>query len=182
MAMSGRAVTGCRAIRNRPAAGQRCGPPSLTAVNAPEVHAAPFHRLSARTFHDIVRLRLDTFVVEQECSYHELDGRDILSTTHHLWIEEEGDVVSYLRLYPGPEGAFWIGRVVTAPGHRNRGLGAVLMNHALAVAGRPVRLSAQARLERWYGAFGFTRCGDDFLEDGIPHTPMVLERSPTARR
>jgi ElaA protein len=151
-------------------------------VSALEVHAAPFDDLNARSFHDIVRLRLDTFVVEQECPYRELDGRDILPTTQHIWIEEEGEVVSYLRLYPGTDGADWIGRVVTAAGHRNRGLGAVLVRHTLSVAGRPVRISAQARLQRWYESFGFQRCGEDFLEDGIPHTPMVLERSPMGRR
>jgi ElaA protein len=144
-------------------------------VETSEVRVARFDELDARTFHDIVRLRLDTFVVEQDCPYHELDGRDLLPTTKHLWVEEDGEVVSYLRLYPGAEDAAWIGRVVTAAEHRGRGLGALLMRRALALVGRPVRLSAQARLESWYGGFGFTRCGDDFLEDGIPHTPMVLE-------
>ena len=43
------------------------------------------------------------------------------------------------------------------------------------MAPRPVRISAQARLEAWYAGLGFVRCGDDFVEDGIPHTPMRLE-------
>ncbi len=140
----------------------------------PEVRTSPFEELSARTFHDIVRLRLDTFVVEQGCAYPELDGRDVLPTTRHLWIEEAGMVVAYLRLYPGADGAAWIGRVVTAPAHRHQGLGALLMRRALAVAPRPVRISAQARLEAWYRRFGFARCGADYIEDGIPHTPMEL--------
>ncbi|HWF58617.1 MAG TPA: GNAT family N-acetyltransferase [Candidatus Dormibacteraeota bacterium] len=131
--------------------------------------------LDARTFHDMVRLRLDTFIVEQHCAYPELDGRDILPTTQHLWVERDGDVASYLRMYPGDEGATWIGRVVTAPTHRGRGLGSVLMRHALGRAPRPVRISAQSRLEPWYAGFGFQRCGPDFLEDGMPHTPMRLE-------
>lgn len=144
-------------------------------MTAPAVQSARFAELSARTFHDIVRLRLATFVVEQRCAYPELDGRDILPTTQHLWVEDGGEVVSYLRFYPGAENATWIGRVVTATAQRNRGLGALLMTHALAAAARPVRISAQARLQSWYEAFGFTRCGDDFLEDGIAHTPMVLK-------
>jgi ElaA protein len=144
-------------------------------ANAPAVHSAHFDELSARTFHDIVRLRLDTFIVEQDCPYHELDGRDILRETVHVWVEAGGEVVSYLRMYPDDVLVTWIGRVVTAPSHRNRGLGAQLMNAALTMASRPVRISAQARLQAWYAAFGFVRCGDDFMEDGIPHTPMRLD-------
>jgi ElaA protein len=140
----------------------------------PVVHAARIDELGVRTFHDIVRLRLDVFVVEQDCPYPELDGRDLLATTRHLWIEEDGEVLSYLRVYPGADGATWIGRVVTAAAHRDRGLGATLMRHALTLAQQPVRISAQARLQGWYARFGFSRCGDDFIEDGIPHTPMVL--------
>jgi ElaA protein len=145
-------------------------------VSTAAVRTARFGELSARTFHDIVQLRLDTFIVEQDCPYRELDGRDILPTTVHVWIEDCGQVISYLRLYPGAEEATWIGRVVTAPGHRGRGVGARLMTEALATAARPVRISAQARLEAWYARFGFVRCGPDFLEDGIPHTPMRLDR------
>jgi ElaA protein len=141
----------------------------------PSVRAAPFDELSARTFHDIVRLRLDTFVVEQGCPYHELDGRDVLPTTEHAWVEVDGEVVSYLRMYPGAEGATWIGRVVTARGHRGRGLGALLMLSALERTGRPVRIAAQAQLGAWYASMGFERCGPDFVEDGIVHTPMQIE-------
>lgn len=144
----------------------------------PAIRAAGVDGLTVRTFHDIVRLRLEVFVVEQGCPYPELDGRDLLATTQHVWIEESGEVVSYLRVYPGADGSTWIGRVVTAAGHRRRGLGAALMDHALALATRPVRISAQAQLEGWYAAFGFRRCGEDFLEDGIPHTPMILGGEP----
>ena len=130
--------------------------------------------MTARTFHDIVRLRLDTFVVEQACAYAELDGRDVLDTTEHLWIEAEGAPVAYLRTYPGPDGATWVGRVVTAPAHRGRGLGARLVRHALVRAPGPVLIAAQAHLADWYQGLGFMRCGPDYLEDGISHTPMRL--------
>jgi ElaA protein len=133
-----------------------------------------FSTLSTRTFHDIVRLRVDTFVVEQRCPYPELDGLDILPSTEHAWIERDGEVLAYLRMYPGDDGATWIGRVVTARAHRGRGLGAELMRWALGRATPPVRISAQAQLGSWYAGLGFERCGPDFIEDGIPHTPMVL--------
>jgi ElaA protein len=147
-------------------------------VNPSPVQVARFEQLSARTFHDIVRLRLDAFVVEQGCPYPELDGRDVLETTQHLWIEEEGTPVAYLRTYPGHDGETWVGRVVTTPRHRSRGLGTLLMHHALAEAARPVRVSAQARLAGWYAALGFERCGPDFDDDGIVHTPMRLDEEP----
>ena len=144
-------------------------------MSPPEVKSARFEELSARTFHDMVRLRVDAFIVEQDCPYHELDGRDVLPDTIHVWAEDGGEMVAYLRMYPGEEGATWIGRVVTAPSHRNRGVGGMLMDAALAMATRPVRISAQARLQEWYARLGFVRCGDDFVEDGIPHTPMRLD-------
>jgi ElaA protein len=144
-------------------------------VGDPSVHMAAFAEFSARTFHDIVRLRLDTFVVEQGCAYHELDGRDVLSTTRHAWIEVDGEVVSYLRVYAGADGTTSIGRVVTSPRHRGRGLATLLLHGALEGATRPVRIDAQAQLAEWYAGLGFLRCGADFVEDGIVHTPMLLD-------
>lgn len=140
----------------------------------PSVNLAPFASLSARTFHDIVRLRVDAFVVEQGCPYHELDGRDVLSTTRHAWIEVDGEVVCYLRVYAGADGTASVGRVVTAPRHRGHGLATLLLRHALAETERPVRVAAQAQLADWYAGLGFARCGPDFVEDGIVHTPMLL--------
>ena len=139
-----------------------------------EVRVARFVELAPRTFHDIVRLRIDVFVVEQGCPYPELDGRDVLDSTRHVWVQAGDAVVAYLRLYPDAAGATWIGRVVTAAEHRGRGLGDLLMRHAISLAEPPVRISAQSRLEQWYAGLGFARCGQDFLEDGIPHTPMLL--------
>ncbi|MDQ6856228.1 MAG: GNAT family N-acetyltransferase [Candidatus Dormibacteraeota bacterium] len=144
-------------------------------MSGPSLHSARFADLDARTFHDILRLRLDTFVVEQGCTYHELDGRDVLTTTEHAWIEVDGEVVCYLRVYPGADGTTSIGRVVTAVAHRGRGLASRLMRQTLAISGRPVRLDAQAQLADWYSALGFHRCGPDFVEDGIVHTPMRLD-------
>lgn len=140
----------------------------------PLIHWARIDDIGVRTFHDIVRLRLSVFVEEQSCTYAELDGRDVLPATWHAWVEESSTVVSYLRLY-AQDGADWIGRVVTASSHRGRGLAGRLITEALARAGRPVRLSAQAHLAPWYATYGFARCGQDFDEDGIAHTPMRLD-------
>lgn len=137
----------------------------------PPVRWARFADLTPYEVYSIIRLRVSVFAVEQWCVYQDLDGKD--QDAWHAWVEEDGEVVSYLRVL-GLPGAEVIGRVVTAPHARGRGLGAMLMREALERCARPVRIEAQSYLLDWYGAFGFVPCGREYLEDGIPHTPMVL--------
>jgi ElaA protein len=137
------------------------------------VRWAAFDELSPWTLYDILRLRIDVFAVEQWCVYQDLDGRDREPATRHGWVEEDGAVVSYLRVLDDP-GNEVIGRVVTAPAARGRGLGRLLMAAALEHCARPVRIEAQSYLLGWYGSFGFEPCGREYVEDGIPHTPMLL--------
>jgi ElaA protein len=137
---------------------------------APSV--APFAALSPHTLYAILRLRAEAFVVEQDCVYLDPDGRDLEPTTRHVWIERDGEVVACARVLAEAEGSS-IGRVVCAPAWRSSGLGAAVMGAALEWAARPVALKAQAHLAEWYGRMGFVVCGDVFLEDGIPHVPMV---------
>jgi ElaA protein len=129
--------------------------------------------LSAPQLYALLRLRSEVFVVEQACAYLDPDGRDLEPTTRHLWVEDDGDVVAALRVLAEPDGGSSLGRVVTAPSHRSRGLGAELVKAALAGAPRPVRINAQSHLVDWYAGLGFAVAGDEFVEDGIPHTPMV---------
>jgi ElaA protein len=120
----------------------------------------------------LLKLRVDVFVVEQECPYPELDGRDVEPDARMLWIEEDGEVLATVRLLCDGDDRR-IGRVATAASARGRGLAAQLMERALAdCPGRLVRLDAQAHLEGWYARFGFAVDGEPFLEDGIPHVPM----------
>jgi len=133
-----------------------------------------FADLTPYELYGILRLRVDVFAVEQHCVYQDLDGRDAEPSTWHGWVEEGGEVVSYLRILNEPPDEV-VGRVVTAPRARGRGLGADLMRAALERTGRPVRIEAQSYLLDWYGAFGFVPRGREYLEDGIPHTPMVVE-------
>lgn len=132
-----------------------------------------FADLTPYEVYGIVRLRVAVFAVEQHCVYQDLDGRDLEPTTWHGWVEEDGEVVSYLRVLNEPPDEV-IGRVVTAPHARGRGLGALLMREALDRTQRPVRIGAQSYLLEWYGGFGFVPCGREYLEDGIPHTPMMV--------
>lgn len=138
-----------------------------------EAHVAPFAELDARTFHDLLRLRVDVFVVEQACPYAELDGRDTEAGTRHLWLTRDGAVVAYLRILAEPDGVARIGRVVVAPAARGAGLAGRLMTEALTLVGdRPCVLEAQSHLVGFYAGHGFAVSGPGYVEDGIPHTPM----------
>jgi len=137
-------------------------------VNEPTVRVASFAELDAPTLYRLLKLRVDVFVVEQKCAYPELDGRDLEPETRHLWIEDgAGAPLAYLRVLREPDGAARIGRVVTAPHARGRGLAAALMAAALREIGdRPSRLDAQTHVAGFYA-------GEEYLDEGIPHVPMA---------
>jgi ElaA protein len=137
-----------------------------------EVRVAAFTELEPVTAYRLWALRGAVFVVEQECVYADLDGRDLEPTARQLWVEEGGVPVATARLLED-DGAARIGRVATAVPYRGRGLAAALVRRALELsAGRPVVLDAQAHLVDWYAALGFAPSGPGFLDDGIPHVPM----------
>lgn len=138
-----------------------------------EVRVATFAELDPRVAYALWALRSAVFVVEQECAYQDLDGRDLEPGTRHVWIEDDGAPIGYLRLLDNRDHQR-IGRVVVAGSHRGRGLADQLMATAVALVGdAPSRLEAQSHLEGWYERFGYSRSGDDYVEDGIPHTPMA---------
>ena len=142
----------------------------------PEIHVARFAELTPDGLYGILRLRSEVFVVEQECAYLDIDGRDREPDALHLWVGGD-EPVAYLRVLNGPPvGTSRIGRVVTAVGARHQGLAAALMHKALAATMGPVVLDAQSYLVAWYEGLGFTVAGDEYLDDGIPHTPMRLDR------
>lgn len=143
-------------------------------TSVPEVRAARLTELDPVTLYALLRLRVDVFVVEQECAYPELDGVDVEPSTEHLWIEVDGAPVATLRTLVDGAGTHHLGRVATRVEHRGRGYAAALVQEALARIGpHPVQIAAQAHLEGWYERFGFHRDGEDYLEDGIPHLPMI---------
>lgn len=142
------------------------------------VHSSRFEDLDVQTFHDLLKLRIDVFVVEQAAPYSELDGRDCDAGTVHWWVERDGRVASALRVLEEADGAVSIGRVVTNSEHRGQGLSAALLQTALDSVEGPALLNAQAHLEDWYSGFGFVRAGPGFIEDGIPHVPMRRPADP----
>jgi ElaA protein len=144
----------------------------------PTLHSSSVVEVDPVVLYEILRLRVDVFVVEQECPYPELDGRDLEPTARLLWFaDDDARVLATLRvLHDGDDRR--IGRVATAAAARGRGLAADLMRAAVAACeGRLIRLDAQAHLSDWYARFGFVVDGDEFLEDGIPHLPMTLVAS-----
>ena len=141
--------------------------------------ATPQTDLTVQTLYAILALRTEVFVVEQKCPYQEVDGQDLTGNTYHLMGWEGDTLAAYLRVLDPVlhDGQVVIGRVVTAPAARGRGLGHELMKQGLTFcethwAGLPIYLSAQAHLQDYYGRYGFEPVTDIYLEDDIPHIGM----------
>ena len=133
---------------------------------------SPLVEVPAAKLYQLMMLRQDVFVVEQEAAYPDLDGRDLESSAILFWVEDNDRIVATLRVLRDPSERR-IGRVATAASARGRGLAAELMQRAVAVCEpAAIVLDAQAQLENWYARFGFVRSGPNFVEDGIPHIPM----------
>lgn len=140
----------------------------------------PFDELTLREWHDITRLRVDVFVVEQECPYPEIDGRDL--TAQHLLGYVGGRFHSYARIFEpeAADAAFHIGRVIVRSSYRGKGLGDDLMRACLDwIRSRQfnarVHVQAQAHLQEWYESLGFTVLSDAPYDwDGIPHVDMEI--------
>lgn len=136
-----------------------------------------FDALSPAELHALLKLRCEIFIVEQDCAYPDIDGKDPLA--RHLLCHDGTDLIGCLRIFaPCIAGeAARIGRVVVAPPARGTGLGRRLMQAALdeieVLHGKvPVALSAQLYLEAFYASLGFERISETYLEDGIPHCDM----------
>ena len=135
--------------------------------------------LGREQLYALLKLRSDVFVVEQKCAYPDRDGQDLEGDTYHMMGWEDDQLMAYLRLLD-PEsqgGDVVIGRVITAPAGRGKGLGHAMMEQALKQAQKhwpqvPIYLSAQAHLQGYYGRYGFEVAGEQYLEDGIPHIGM----------
>ena len=137
-----------------------------------------FADLTNEELYDFLRLRVDVFVVEQNCPYPEIDGKDPHSL--HLMYKENGFIVAYARILP--PGLSYdeasIGRIIVAKTHRASGLGQKLLDQAikasLAEYNQPIKIGAQAYLEKYYNAAGFVTVSEVYLEDDIPHIDMLL--------
>lgn len=138
----------------------------------------PFSELNALQLYQILQLRIDIFMLEQNCLYPECDNKDLKAV--HLFGTHEEQIVAYARLLP--EGVSYpdlsIGRVVVHADYRKYGLGKELMRHAIAywaseAPTQSIRISGQQYLQRFYEDLGFETVSDVYLEDDIPHIEMV---------
>ena len=140
------------------------------------VHRAWAADLDPRTLYELMRLRVDVFVVEQHCAYPELDGRDLEDRARHFWLGGDGKpepVLGTIRLLKESDGGYRIGRLCTARAVRGRGLGKRLMEAALAEIGdRPSVLDSQQELTGFYEGFGYVATGEPYDWDGVVHVPM----------
>ncbi|MFT3903794.1 MAG: GNAT family N-acetyltransferase [Niabella sp.] len=137
-----------------------------------------FDELTTGELYDILQLRAAVFVVEQNCPYQDLDGKD-LKCCHLMGYDEEG-LVAYTRLVP-PGISYEhtsIGRVVVSERARRIGAGKLLMKESIACCERlfgrnPIKISAQLYLKKFYESFGFVAVSDVYLEDDIEHIAMI---------
>lgn len=140
-----------------------------------------FSQLTLNEFHNILQLRINIFVVEQECPYPELDGKDKMAYHFFAFAEDNpSQIIAYTRIFkPGDyykEAA--IGRVVVHPDFRKDGLGYQLMIRTIAEIEKlfhtkNIKIGAQTYLQKFYESLGFKKEGKEYMEDGIPHIYML---------
>lgn len=141
----------------------------------------PFGQLNIYELYQIMKLRQEVFIVEQNCPYLDADGKDLLG--HHLLgFDDQNELHCYTRLLP--EGVSYtgfssIGRVINSEKARGKGFGKQLMQLSIQkikelYPGIPIKIGAQAYLKGFYESLGFVDLGIPYMEDGIPHLIMVL--------
>ena len=138
-----------------------------------------FNDLTVNEFHDILQLRINIFIVEQNCPYPELDDKDQIAF-HLFGINQEKRIIAYTRIFkPGDyykEAAF--GRVVVHHEYRSQKIGFQLVKQTIIETRKlfgniNIKIGAQTYLKNFYQSLGFHQVGEDYVEDGIPHIHMI---------
>lgn len=141
-----------------------------------------FDEMTTQEVYKILQLRTEVFVVEQQCPYLEVDGKDM--ECYHLWGEENGEIAAYLRILPA--GVSYeevsIGRVLVKKDFRGQQLGRVIMEKAMRIIEDElketmIKIQAQSYLREFYGSLGFQAISDEYLDDNIPHIDMLRIKS-----
>jgi ElaA protein len=137
-----------------------------------------YNALTVPQLYAVLQLRSDVFVMEQNCPYQDMDGFDAQAVHVMGWAGDS--LVAYARCFPAGvkfvEAS--IGRVITSAALRGKGAGPALMQQAIDCVqqqwgAQPIRIGAQARLNKFYGKLGFVETGAPYIEDGIPHIEML---------
>jgi ElaA protein len=144
-----------------------------------EIEVKKFNELSLEELYSLLQLRSEVFIVEQNCVYQDLDGKDYKSL--HVIAKENNKIIAYSRLFN--KGQYFkqasIGRVLVAKNQRHLSYGSEIMKASInaiqdSYNTREIKISAQLYLKEFYNSFGFKATGSSYLEDGIPHIGMIL--------
>ncbi len=140
-----------------------------------------FDELTLDEFHNILQLRINVFVVEQNCPYPELDGKDRIAYHFFAFADDNPlQIITYTRIFK--PGDYYknaaIGRVVVHPDYRNEKLGHELIKRSInqiedLFNTTKIKIGAQTYLKKFYEYHGFKKVGDSYIEDGIPHIYML---------
>ena len=152
--------------------------PKSESMSKIEWSLKPFHELNPAELYDILRLRSEVFVVEQQCIFLDMDDKDQLC--HHLQGRMGEELVVSVRIVP-PGISYEepsIGRVVGSPRYRGIGAGKALMQKAIEetiglYGQQPIKIGAQLYLKKFYEEQGFIQCSETYMEDEIPHIKMI---------
>jgi ElaA protein len=138
-----------------------------------------FDELSTTELYNILKLRMEVFVVEQNCPYQDADGKD-LKSYHLMGLDESSELIAYSRIVPAgiSFAEVSIGRVVSSPKLRGSGAGKALMQKSIEeiyqkYGAVPIHIGAQLYLKKFYESFGFVQISEEYLEDNIPHMEMI---------
>jgi len=139
-----------------------------------------FYKLEREELYQILRLRSEVFVVEQDCIYQDLDNKD--QKAIHIFLKENENIIAYTRVFK--KGDYYknpsIGRVVVSKKERGKELGKKIMKYSIDYIkknelGEKIELSAQKYLDKFYKDLDFYTIGKEYMEDGIPHQRMLLD-------
>ncbi|MBB3697882.1 GNAT family N-acetyltransferase [Flammeovirga yaeyamensis] len=141
----------------------------------------PYQELDKEELYEILQLRAEVFVVEQDCVYNDLDNND--QEAYHLIARKNGKLAGYLRILPSGTRFKYpsIGRVIVHPSNRKEGIARKIMTTANQWIfdhweSDLIQISAQKYLTKFYQSLGYVIKSDEYLEDGIPHFKMELLR------
>ncbi|MBT8302950.1 MAG: GNAT family N-acetyltransferase [Bacteroidia bacterium] len=143
-----------------------------------QINTKKFNELTNQELYDLLQLRSEVFVVEQDCVYQDLDGKDIKAL--HVMGYDEDELVAYTRIFK--QGDYFnessIGRVVVKKNSRQKKYGEAIMKASIKsieerYESTLIKLSAQTYLKKFYNSLGFMETGPEYLEDGIPHVAMI---------
>lgn len=139
-----------------------------------------FTELTTSELYEILKLRAEVFVVEQNCPYQDLDDKD--QSSYHLFLEDNGQIIAVLRILP--ENIAYkemaIGRLIVKKSYRGKGISRKMMVRAMEfitedLGKDKIRLSGQAYLSDFYQSLGFKKVSEMYLEDGIEHYEFLYE-------